>query len=210
MIKTKEQKRKRLPIEQLRTQSKIAIEMAKEKNLISKESFIDFLKKDPTNPMLPGMPSYLPYKETLLTSQILMARMAKGWMEKNKKNQNEIDDFDKFFNYCLLRMKETIDDIQKRFDKTEWKIKNKKPFKNKTLAEIFEPMRSLNAAKRWSRFITDSFAVAVCVKRHDSASEFFDWFLNDWTKQLMNLWDKYKSNNVGNTKPNASGEAKRI
>jgi hypothetical protein len=182
--------KKRLPIEKLREAKKVADEMLKKKGVITQESYIDMIVKDPANPTLPGIVPYLPHEETIAGCQIILARIAKSWIELNKKTPATIEKIDDFFKYVLQRLEVEEKKFKKQHNKIDRYIKQKKPLKLKTLEQIFAPSRNLSTTKAISKFFVDSFTVAVISKQNTETSQYVDWFLNKWTPSMMKLWKK--------------------
>jgi hypothetical protein len=185
--------KKKPPLKQLKAAAKHANDIAKKRGLIAKESLIDKIASNPDAPTLPGLPGYLPHEETITACQVLLARTAKAWIDETRDNETKTENISEFFKFVLKRIDTELHKFEKEQKEMEKNIKE--DFGTYTLAEIFSPLRRLQTAKALHKFFVDSFAVSVIVKMNSSTSEYVDWFLNNWTVEMLKLWKIHEKDN---------------
>lgn len=193
--------RKKLPkgltLDQLKEAGKQATEMAIHKGLISRDSRIDAIEKDPQSPKLPGIPAYLPHQWTIEAAKRIMFGLLREWQFKNKKNDALQENVAMFITFTVKRMREEEERINKELRKTPELI-DKIDKKNKnipTLHEVFTPLRKKESIKGIHHFFVDAFAVNIMVKRNDSTTDFVEWFF-PWCDQLYQLWVRKDQKNA--------------
>ena len=203
--------KKRAPIEQLREAGRAAHKMLIDRGIIAKESVIDQILKDSKSPKLPGIPAYLPHEWTIIASQRIMRDLVVMWKAKTesvaledykiKKKKGYVakiivdtkkrEDITEFWKFCLVSLK----DQEKVFAKEKKAMPAKLAEMEKkvggvpVLKDVFSPMRKEENLNAIQHFLVDSFAVAIVVKKHDTVTDYLNWFL-DWTQDLHFLWVK--------------------
>jgi hypothetical protein len=84
-------------------------------------------------------------------------------------------------------------------EETKWFMRMKKSQLDtneeemRPLSDIFSVQRKYNSVVALKYFIMDSFAVSEIVKSNNGVSSYIEWFIDDWTPKLNNLWSKNKN-----------------
>jgi hypothetical protein len=188
--------KKRPPIKKLLEAGKVAREMLEKKGIIlpAEKSIIDQINQE-GKLVLPGeggSANYLPAPWTINKSRIIMRDLAREWQFNTKEDldlQENIVEFFRFVRKVLDEEVEKFEKLQKDQAKRVKKIvKSNEPV---IVADVMGPVQWLETMTRIRRFIIDSIAVSVVVKQNDSTSTFFEWFIFNWTEELLNRWDAH-------------------
>ncbi len=184
-------KKKRLPIEQLREAGKTAHQMLVDKGIFAKTSIIDEIMSKEDSPTLPGIPPYLPHKWTITTAQRILRNLLIMWREETLNDTDKRENITEFFKYVISILREE----EKRYKK---EMKNvPKLFKSigsiPVIKDVFSPLRKKENTEAIHRFLIDSFAVSIMIKKNYDVSTYANWFL-DWTEEMYNLWSNKENN----------------
>lgn len=186
--------KKRLAIKQLKEAAGIAAKVLIEKKISQPNNVLEEIMNDAAAPMLPGLPTYLPHRWTIQTSQKVMYMLLKDWADDTQDNEVKQDNAADFFKYVVARLQKLEIEYKKEIKKTDKAIKDIKYAP--VISEVFSPLRRYETTKSLNKFFIDSFAISVVVKSNGSTSEYADWFLNEWTPQLYSLWTKKNDKNT--------------
>lgn len=179
------QKKKRLPIEQLREAGKIAHQMLIDKGILAKESVIDKMINDKNAPPLPGIPPYIPHQWTIKAAQQMMYDLLIIWREETKDDKKKAENITEFFKFVVSEMRKQDTKFEKEMKKMPKLFKSMK--KVPVMSKIFAPMRKFENNQAIHHFFVDSFAVAIVIKNNHTVGEYANWFL-DWTEDLLKVW----------------------
>lgn len=182
--------KKRAPIEQLRAAGKVAKEMLVARGIEAEDSIIDQLITDSRAPTLPGIPAYLPHEWTLKATQQIMRDIVILWKAKCGNNHTKAEDITQFWLFVREELRKQEAAFNKEAKKMPKLIATMKDVP--VLKDIFSPMRKKENIEAIHRFLVDSFAVAIVVKKHHATSDYLHWFI-DWTQDLSALWVKPSS-----------------
>lgn len=177
--------KKRAPIEQLRAAGKIAREMLVKRGLLAEDSVIDKLIMDSKAPTLPGIPAYLPHEWTLQATQQIMRDIVIMWKDECGEDKTRKEDITKFWLYVQSQLRSQESIFNKDFEAMPKLLDSMKEVP--VLKDVFSPMHKKENIQAIHRFLVDSFAVAIVVKKHHTTSDYLNWFL-DWTQDLSALW----------------------
>jgi len=179
--------KKHAPLEQLKRDAAKANDLLIKKGIIAKDSIVDRITADPTKPKLPGMPPYLPRPWTLGCSQVLMRNIVKYWVTHCKENKKtNPESIKEFFQFVEKHMYQQYDSAKKKEKKMGKMIRTLD--ESILLSEVFAPSNLKETTKSMHLFFVHSMVIAQIVKRNTSTSEYVDWFLNEWTPDLVKLW----------------------
>lgn len=194
-------KRKKAPIKQLIEAGKIAQKMLVERGLEAKESKIKAIFEDNAAPTLPGVPAYLPRKETLQSARKVAFDLFIIWQEKTKKNIDKMESVSLFFTFAIKELKKYENRYLKEHRKMESQMEEfvEGSKEAPVLGQLFNPLQKFETTQALIRFFVDCFAVAIMVKNAETTGQFASWFFN-WTEQLELLWDqKTKNDSIEST-----------
>jgi len=178
-------KKRRAPIEQLRAAGQMARELLIARGIQAKDSIIDKIIQDTKSPTLPGIPAYLPHEWTIKATQQIMRDVVIMWKEECGANNTKAENITLFWLYLQNQLSLQEANFDKEYKAMSRLMKSMK--ETPVLRDIFSPLRKKENLYAIHRFIVDSFAVAVVVKRYDTTSDYLNWFL-DWTQDLGLLW----------------------
>ena len=189
----------RPPIEQLKEAGEEARKKLVERGLLSSENLVERTAKEHPGLFLPGMPSYLPHKWTIKSSQRVMYDIFKMWQYKNAKMKDKLDKTENlalFIEFCIKEMNYQEEVAKKKMDMQGGLIKHLK--KVPVLGKIFEPINNYETTRGIKKFFVDSFAVGIIVNGEAATTSEFAEFFFSWTDKLYTIWnqkdEKKKSN----------------
>jgi hypothetical protein len=189
----------RPPIEQLKEAGEEARKKLVERGILSSENIVERTAKEHPNLVLPGMPSYLPHKWTIKSSQRIMYDIFKMWQFKNAKMKIKLDkteNLSSFIEFCIKEMNRQEETAKKKMEMQGGILKHLK--KVPVLGKIFEPINQYETIRGIKKFFVDSFAVGIMVNGEASTTSEFAEFFFKWTNKLYAIWDtketKKKSN----------------
>ena len=177
--------KKRLPIEQLKAAGKAAKEMLVKRGIEAEHSIIDDIVGTENAPKLPGIPPYLPHRWTLSAAQRILYDLLIMWKAESK--EEDRDNITLFFQFVVAKLREQEVEYNKELVQMPKTFKEMEEGNIPVIKDIFMPMRKKENLKAIQRFLIDSFAVAIILKRHESVADYSNWFL-DWTQDLFLLW----------------------
>lgn len=183
--------KKRAPIEQLRIAGEHARQQLIRRGVVSAENLEEQTKLRHPDLVLPGIPSYLPYKWTIKSSQRIMYDLFKIWQFKNKDNPKLVSNLAEFITYCITEMNHQEEIAKKKMEMQQGilsKIKNVP-----VLSKIFEPVNEYGTIKGVKKFFVDSFAVAIMINGHASTTGEYAEFFFKWTDRLYNVWEEQQN-----------------
>jgi hypothetical protein len=168
---------------------KFANELLIKKGFQRKETLKEILAEMDNPPILPGMPPYLPHKNTIVQAVNMMYNLCRDWQEENKDQPEREENIVEFTTFVVKRFQALIKKYRKQCNRVPTKIKK---MKNDvpSVAEVFKPLTVKQNTVALNKFFIDSFAVAIMVKQYATVSEYIDWFLNDWAPNLYRVWGK--------------------
>jgi hypothetical protein len=184
-------RKKHAPIEQLRKAGEDAQKKLIERGIASSENIVEKTAKEHPDLILPGMPSYLPHKWTLKTSQRIMYDIFKMWQHKNAKLPKEKDRTESltaFIEFCIKEMNSQEESAKKKMNMQGSLLKSLK--KVPVLGKIFEPINQYETIRGIKKFFVDSFAVAIIVNGEATITSEFAEFFFSWTNKLYTIWEK--------------------
>lgn len=201
-------KKKRPPIKQLIQAGKMAQKMLIEKGLQAKDSQIDRILLEKNSPPLPGVPSYLPRKDTLRASRNIAFDLLIMWKEKTMKNKDRMENVSEFFTFAVKRLQFYEDKALREHKAIEKEIKEfvKGTKEAPVLGTIFDPLEKYETTSAIIRFFVDSFAVAIMVKNTETTGQFAEWFFT-WTEKLEDLWPSDKPLQLKNVSTESTGDS---
>lgn len=178
-------KKKRLPIEQLREAGKTAHQMLIDKGILAKESVIDKMMKNKKAPRLPGIPPYIPHLWTIQMAQQVMYDLLIIWREENRDDKKRMENITEFFKFVVKEMRL----IEKKYDKEMKKMPRifKSMKKVPVIKDIFDPMRRKENTHAIHWFFVDTFALAITLKNNHTVGEYVSW-VHQWTEDLKKVW----------------------
>jgi hypothetical protein len=192
-------KKKRAPIEQLKEAGEIARKKLIERGLLSTENLVEKTAKEHPGLVLPGIPSYLPHKWTIKSSQRIMYDIIKMWQFSNKKQKKDrTENLASFIEFCIKEMNHQEEVAKKKMDTQGSLLKHLK--KVPVLGKIFEPVNQYDAIRGVKKFFVDSFAVSIIINGQASTTCEFAEFFFSWTDKLYTIWerqdDKIQTNKI--------------
>ncbi len=184
-------KKKRLPIEQLREVAKESERILRDKGIHTKESAIDQIINE-KKLSLPGIPAYLPHRWTIATARKIMADLVIIWLAETKGKPSKQEDHREFFRFIVREMEK----IEKRKKKENEMMPSliKQMSTSVTLNTVFAPMQAMETAHTMNQFLMDSFAVAVILKQHNTVTDYVLWF-DEWTRDMETYWNPKEQRN---------------
>ena len=181
-------KKKRAPIEQLLKAGEEARKKLIERGLMSFENVVERTAKEHPNLILPGMPSYIPHKWTIKSSQRIMYDIFKMWTFINTdSNNNLLDNLTLFITFCITEMNKQEETAKAKMDAQGALLKYLK--KVPVISKIFEPINQYETIRAIKKFFIDSFAVGIIVNGEVSTTSEYAEFFFDWTEKLWNIWE---------------------
>ena len=98
--------KKRAPIDQLLKAGEEARQLLIKRGLASEDNLVMRTQKEHPGLILPGIPSYLPYKWTIKDCQRMMYDIFKMWKFENEKNgtSKDIENLAGFITFCVKEM----------------------------------------------------------------------------------------------------------
>jgi hypothetical protein len=174
--------KKHAPVNELKQAAKEARKILAQKKIIlpDEQSAIRTVLETKGAPPLPGLQPYLPFVWTLNIAKSAMFLISKDWLRESRQNPLLTENVTEFFKYVVKRLDNEI-------KKADENIKTTVFLKQYN----FKTLHQKEAAEGLKKFIVDSFAIAVIVKKNDSVSDYITWF-DDWTTRLYLLWQKEK------------------
>ncbi len=179
--------KKRAPINQLLEAGEEARKKLVERGILSSDNLVERTAKEHPKLILPGMPSYLPHKWTIKSSQRIMYDLFKMWQFETK-DEKTIENLALFIEFAITEMNKQEETAKKKMDTTGEMIKHIK--KVPVLGKIFEPINQYETIRGIKKFFVDSFAVAVIVNGETTSTSGFAKFFFKWTEDLYKIWEK--------------------
>ena len=159
-----------------------------ERGLMSFENVVERTAKEHPNLILPGMPSYIPHKWTIKSSQRIMYDIFKMWTFINTdSNNNQLDNLTLFITFCITEMNKQEETAKAKMDAQGALLKYLK--KVPVISKIFEPINQYETIRAIKKFFIDSFAVGIIVNGEVSTTSEYAEFFFDWTEKLWNIWE---------------------
>lgn len=181
--------KKHAPIEQLRKAGEEAQKKLVERGLASFENVVEKTQNEHPDLILPGMPSYLPHRWTIKTSQQIMYDIFKMWQFHNKNSKKDkTENITSFIEFCIKEMNHQEETAKKKMDMQGSTLKYLK--KVPVLGKIFEPVNQYETIRGIKKFFVDSFAVAIIVNGQTATTSEFAEFFFEWTNKLYEIWEK--------------------
>lgn len=179
--------KKRAPYKQLKEAGEEATKKLIERGILSPENMVQKTAERYPKLILPGMPSYIPHKWTIKSSQRIMYDLFKMWQFTNKDNCRAVDDLALFIEFAIKEMNSQEENAKAKMNTQEIMIKYLK--KVPVLGKIFEPVNQYETIKGIKKFFVDSFAVGLIVNGNTTTTgEFADFFFA-WTDKLYKIWE---------------------
>jgi hypothetical protein len=188
MLKT--YRKKRPPMMQLKEASDIAKKMLVKKRISSEKNIFEKMADLSNPPKLPGINPYLPARWTLDAARQMILIITKEWVKKNKGDVDKQEKIEPFFRFAIKQIENEERKFKSRMYKDKMKQLDDAESKDWTIAKIFSTLNQVQTANAMKKFIVDSFAVSVIVKTNDDVSSYLEWFIDDWTPRLNELWNK--------------------
>ena len=181
--------KKRAPIEQLLRAGEEAEKKLIERGILSSENVVSKTAKEHPDLILPGMPSYIPHKWTIKSSQRIMYDIIKMWQFRNKdRKKDKTDDIALFIEFCIKEMNKQEEVAKKKMDTQGTMLKYLK--KVPVLGKIFEPINQYETIRGVKKFFVDSFAVSIIINGQTTTTGEFAEFFFTWTEKLYSVWKK--------------------
>lgn len=181
--------KKRAPVEQLKAAGEEARKKLVERGILSPFNVVDETTKRYPDLVLPGMPSYIPHKWTIKSSQRIMYDIFKMWQFHNEKQKkNKTDNLALFIEFCIKEMNYQEEVAKKKMDTQGTMIKYLK--KVPVIGKIFEPINQYETIRGVKKFFVDSFAVSIIVNGQTTTTGEFAEFFFTWTNKLYTIWEK--------------------
>jgi hypothetical protein len=184
-------KKKRLPIEQLRETAKLAEEILRNKNIHTKNSTLAEIAAQ-NDIRLPGLPPYLPHRESLMQARRIMADLLIVWINETKGESAKREDHKAFFNFLVTEMARIEHKFKEQNDRMPEFFKALKG--TVLLNKVFKPMQEMETAHTMAQFLIDSFNVFVSLHMDGDGSvpnfpvsDYIFWF-DEWTHRLDHYW----------------------
>lgn len=188
--------KKRAPITQLLEAGEEARKKLVERGLLSSENVVVRTAKEHPKLILPGMPSYIPHKWTIKSSQRIMYDLFKMWQFNTKGENKKTNNLALFIEFAITEMNHQEEVAKKKMEVQEGMLKYLK--KVPVLGKIFEPINQYETIRGIKKFFVDSFAVALIVNGEVATTGAFASFFFTWTDELYKIWEtkdvKRKSN----------------
>jgi hypothetical protein len=188
--------KKRAPIKQLLEAGEEARKKLVERGILSSENIVARTAKEYPKLVLPGIPSYIPHKWTIKSSQRIMYDLFKMW-QFNCKDKKKAENLTLFIEFAITEMNHQEEVAQKKMKTQEGMLKyiTKVP----VLGKIFEPVNQYETIRGIKKFFVDSFAVALMVNGHTTTTGGFANFFFTWTDDLYKIWES-KDDKTKNTR----------
>lgn len=172
--------KRRAPHKQLIEAGREARRILEERKIIlpAGQSAVDRIHSMPGAPILPGIPSYIPFPWTINATKRIVYDLGRAWMaeQTNDVTKNNGTEFFKFVLEGMNRPKSVVATMMA-------KTVAAKEYDQKHLSRN----ETIDALKK---FLIDSFAIAVIVKTHTDVAAFLEWFLH-WSDSLIKLWPEH-------------------
>lgn len=182
-------KKHNAPIEQLKQAGIEAQRKLAERGMAMYESFIEQIQKEHPDLILPGIPTYIPRKETIPMCQNILCDILQMWHAKKTDDVKEKENISKFIEFTILYLNHLEEIAQKKKRMMPRLMKELEDIP--VLGKVFEPIKQIDVIRTMRQFFVDSFAISIIVNGEvHSTSSYVAWFIK-WTKQMSIAWETY-------------------